>query len=71
MENLVGISIETKDETRIKQLKIAIDSSILHLAGYMRNYPTKDEMQSYFLLLKTSMKKTNDPFLKLLQKWKG
>ena len=60
MENLFGNSIESKDETGIKQLKVSMDRSILCLQTYMEDYPTKNEMHSFILHTKSSMKKTNN-----------
>ena len=41
MENLFGNSIETKEETRIRQLQVSMDRSILNLQTYVEEYPTK------------------------------
>ena len=60
MENLFGNSIESKDETEIKQLKVSMDRSILCLQTYMEDYPTKNEMHSFILHTKSRMKKTNN-----------
>ena len=65
MENLFGSSLETKDETGIKQLKVSIDKSILDLQTYVEEYPTKNEIRSFILHSKTSMKKTNDTLSKI------
>ena len=65
MENLFGSSIETKDETGIKQLKVSIDKSILDLQNYVEECPTKNEIRSFILYSKTRMKKTNDTLSKI------
>ena len=49
MENLFGNSIETKEETGIRQLQVSMDRSILNLQTYVKEYPTKNEMHSFIL----------------------
>ena len=70
MENLFGNSIESKDETRIKQLKVSMDRSTLCLQTYMEDYPTKNEMHSFVLHTKSRMKKTNNTLSGISLKWK-
>ena len=57
MENLFGNSIESKDENGIKQLKFSMDMSTLCLQTYMEDYPSKNEMHSFILHTKSSIKK--------------
>ena len=70
MENLFGSSIETKEEISINQIKVYVDRSTSHLQTYMEDYPTKNEMHSFILHTKSSIRKQITLFLEYLRKWK-